>query len=44
MKARHALSELKYLDLNCNNIGNDGVPFLTRSDLESRVCFLYVHV
>jgi len=29
MKARHVLSELKYLDLNCNNIGNDGVPFLT---------------
>ena len=42
MKARHMFSELKYLDLSCNNIGDDGVPILTRSDLESQVCFLYI--
>ena len=40
MKARHMFSGLQYLDLSCNNIGNDGIPILARSDLVSLVCFL----
>ena len=39
MKARHMFSGMQHLDLSCNNIGNDGVPILARSDLESLVCF-----
>ena len=39
MKARHMFSGLQYLDLSCNNIGNDGIPILARSDLVSLVCF-----
>lgn len=32
MKARHMFSGLQYLNLSCNNIANDGVPILARSD------------
>lgn len=39
MKARHMFSGLQYLDLSCNNIGNDGIPILARSDLVSLVWF-----
>ena len=39
MKARHMFSGLQYLDLSCNNIGNDGIPILARSDLVSLLCF-----
>ena len=35
-------SGLRYLDLSCNSIGNDGIPILARSDLVSLVCFFNV--
>lgn len=44
MKARHMFSGLQYLDLSCNNIGNDGVPILARSDLVSLVCFNFYYL
>lgn len=42
MKAKHMFSGLQYLDLSCNNIGNDGIPILARSDLVSLVWFFFV--
>lgn len=41
MKAKHMFSGLQYLDLSCNNIGNDGIPILARSDLVSLVFFFF---
>lgn len=42
LKAKHVFSGLHHLDLSCNNIGNDGILILSRSDLTTFCPFLFV--